>query len=159
MMKPNFELLPFTLLARRYARYSVRLISLLVQLNIVEGSEFPRRIRIAVIDTGVDFNHAGIIEAKEQGRMKEDWCQSWVGGDSKDQDEGLHGTNCAYLLHKAAPEADIYVAKVFNHNALRFYEAENIAKQIGMDYHHLADSYRRAHSRQAEMTWSSRHKS
>ncbi|KAJ4024685.1 hypothetical protein NW766_000925 [Fusarium irregulare] len=96
----------------------------------VEESKPPRRIRIAVIDTGIDFNHAGIMEAKEQGRLKEEWCQSWVGGDSSDQDEGLHGTNCAYLLHKAAPEADIFVAKVFNHNTLKFYEAQNIAKAI-----------------------------
>jgi hypothetical protein len=68
------------------------------------------------------------MEAKEQGRMKEEWCQSWVGADAKDEDSELHGTNCAYLLHKAAPEANIYVAKVFNQNAFRFYEAENIAK-------------------------------
>ncbi|KAH7308885.1 hypothetical protein B0I35DRAFT_88127 [Stachybotrys elegans] len=98
--------------------------------NTVSGGDSPRRIRIAVIDTGIDFNHAGIMEAKEQGRMKEEWCQSWVGADAKDEDNELHGTNCAYLLHKAAPEADIYVAKVFNQNALRFYEAENIAKAI-----------------------------
>jgi hypothetical protein len=68
------------------------------------------------------------MEAKEQGRMKEDWCQSWVGADARDQDDKLHGTNCAYLLHRAAPEADIYVAKVFNQSALRLYEAENISK-------------------------------
>ncbi|EXK77688.1 hypothetical protein FOQG_17614 [Fusarium oxysporum f. sp. raphani 54005] len=98
--------------------------------NTVSGGDSPRRIRIAVIDTGIDFNHAGIMEAKEQGRMKEEWCQSWVGADAKDEDNELHGTNCAYLLHKAAPEADIYVSKVFNQNALRFYEAENIAKAI-----------------------------
>lgn len=67
------------------------------------------------------------MEAKEQGRMKEEWCRSWVGADAKDEDDGLHGTNCAHLIHKAAPEADIYVAKVFKQNAFRFYETENIA--------------------------------
>ncbi|KAM7185093.1 hypothetical protein V8F33_012602 [Rhypophila sp. PSN 637] len=96
----------------------------------VSGGNSPRRIRIAVIDTGIDFTHAGIRKAKDQGRIKEEWCQSWVGADAKDEDNELHGTNCAYLLHKAAPEADIYVAKVFNQNTFKFYEAENIAKAI-----------------------------
>ncbi|RSM09815.1 hypothetical protein CEP52_003924 [Fusarium oligoseptatum] len=94
------------------------------------GDETPRRIRIAVIDTGVDFNHAGIADAKGDGRIKEEWCHSWVGADVRDEDNELHGTNCAYLLHKSAPEADIYIAKVFNQNAVRSYEAQNIPKAI-----------------------------
>ncbi|KAJ4310138.1 hypothetical protein N0V84_011131 [Fusarium piperis] len=98
--------------------------------NTDSGDENPRRIRIAVIDTGVDFGHAGIGDAKEKGRIKEEWCHSWVGADARDEDDELHGTNCAYLLHKSAPEADIYVAKVFNQNAVRFYEAQNVAKAI-----------------------------
>lgn len=92
------------------------------------GDETPRRIRIAVIDTGVDFGHPGITVAKDKGRMKKEWCHSWVGDDAKDEDNELHGSNCAHLLHKSAPEADIYVAKVFNQNNVRDYEAENIAK-------------------------------
>ena len=92
------------------------------------GDETPRRVRIAVIDTGVDFGHAGIADAKEKGRIREEWCHSWVGADAKDEDDELHGTNCAYLLHKSAPEADIYIEKVFNQNAVRYYEAKNIAK-------------------------------
>ncbi|RSL68667.1 hypothetical protein CEP54_002672 [Fusarium duplospermum] len=94
------------------------------------GDETPRRVRIAVLDTGVDFGHAGIADAKEKGRIREEWCHSWVGADAKDEDDELHGTNCAYLLHKSAPEADIYIAKVFNQNAVRYYEAKNIAKAI-----------------------------
>ncbi|KAH6997692.1 peptidase S8/S53 domain-containing protein [Ilyonectria sp. MPI-CAGE-AT-0026] len=81
------------------------------------GVESPRRIRIAVIDTGVDFRHLGIMVA------------NWVGADAKDDDNELHGTNCAYLVHKAAPQADIYVEKVFNKNALGFYEVGNLAKK------------------------------
>lgn len=60
--------------------------------------------------------------------MKEEWCYSWVGADAKDEDNELHGSNCAHLLHKTAPEADIYVAKVFKKNNVRYYEADNIAK-------------------------------
>ncbi|UPL01136.1 hypothetical protein LCI18_012070 [Fusarium solani-melongenae] len=72
------------------------------------GDETPRRVRIAVIDTGVDFGHVGIADAKEKGRIREEWCRSWIGTDSKDEDDELHGTNCAYLLHKSVLEADIY---------------------------------------------------
>jgi hypothetical protein len=94
------------------------------------GIESPPRIRIAVLDTGIDFGHPGIQEAKEKGRVKEEWCHSWVGGenDTRDEDDGLHGTNCVYILHKAAPEAEIYVEKVFQGTSFRSYQAQNIAK-------------------------------
>ena len=94
------------------------------------GVESPRRIRVAIIDTGIDFGHPGIQEAKELGRVKEEWCYSWVGSkdDVKDEDDRLHGTNCAYILHKAAPEAEIYVEKVFQGTNFRSYQAQNIAK-------------------------------
>ncbi|RSM13598.1 hypothetical protein CDV31_005768 [Fusarium ambrosium] len=103
---------------------------LVTDCSTESGDETPRRVRIAVLDTGVDFGHAGIADAKEEGRIREEWCHSWVGADAKDEDDELHGTNCAYLLHKSAPEADIYIAKVFNQNAVRYYEAKNIAKAI-----------------------------
>jgi hypothetical protein len=94
------------------------------------GVESPRRIRVAILDTGIDFGHSAIQEAKKKGRVKEEWCYSWVGreNDTKDEDDGLHGTNCAYLLHKAAPEAEIYVEKVFQSTNFRPREAQNIAK-------------------------------
>ncbi|KAI0153424.1 hypothetical protein BJ166DRAFT_532751 [Pestalotiopsis sp. NC0098] len=101
------------------------------------GMESPRRIRIAVLDTGIDFRHPAIREAKAKGRVREEWCYSWVDHDpgASDDDNELHGTNCVELLHKAAPEADIYVAKVFSQNSVRLNEAENIAKAI----RHAAD--------------------
>ncbi|KAF0323681.1 pfs domain-containing protein [Colletotrichum asianum] len=56
----------------------------------------------------------------------------WVGEgtDYNDEDDSLHGTNCVHLLHKSAPEADIYVAKVFSGTRFNEAEAENIAKAI-----------------------------
>ena len=92
--------------------------------------ESPRRIRVAIIDTGIDFRHPGIQEAKAMGRVKEEWCYSWVGSidDINDEDDGLHGTNCAYILHQAAPEAEIYVEKVFRSTSFRSYQGQNIAK-------------------------------
>ncbi|KAL8394118.1 hypothetical protein RB595_002192 [Gaeumannomyces hyphopodioides] len=96
------------------------------------GEEHPRRIRIAVLDTGVDFRHPGIRAAKINGRIREEWCHSWVGpeADVADEDDEMHGSNCADLLHQAAPEADIYIGKIFQRNKLRTYQAENITKAI-----------------------------
>ncbi|KAJ4256760.1 hypothetical protein NW762_008856 [Fusarium torreyae] len=94
------------------------------------GAESPRRIRIAVLDTGFDFDCNYVHGLRASERVKKEWCRSWVGDDVNDDDDELHGTNCAYLLHKAAPEADIYVGKVFSKNSVKFYEAENIAKAI-----------------------------
>lgn len=93
------------------------------------GKEMPQRIRIAILDTGIDFTHPGLLAAKGK-RVKKAWCHSWVGDeeDVKDEDPGLHGTNCAYIMNKAAPEADIYIAKVFSTTEFRSYQAENIAK-------------------------------
>lgn len=92
--------------------------------------ELPRRIRIAVLDTGIDFRHPGIIDAKDKGRVRKEWCHSWTGAktDVEDEDDEMHGTNCTYLLHKAAPEADIYIEKVFQRNSFKIYQAESIAK-------------------------------
>lgn len=49
-------------------------------------------------------------------------------GKIEDEDPGLHGTNCVLLLHKAAPEADIYVEKISTGTNMRTYHVENIAK-------------------------------
>jgi hypothetical protein len=106
-----------------YPRYVVDRVT-----NPVE--ELPRRIRIAILDTGIDFRHPGIVRAMAKGRVKKEWCCSWIGADTdvEDEDDELHGTNCAYVLHKAAPEAEIYVAKVFRSNSLLNYQAQNIAR-------------------------------
>ncbi|UKZ71432.1 uncharacterized protein TrAtP1_012387 [Trichoderma atroviride] len=119
----------FWQLLERFHSSSSRYIS---EHSTLSEVDLPRRIRIAVLDTGIDFHHSAILEAKEKGRMSPEWCYSWVGDKSnaQDDDNDLHGTNCAYLLHKVAPEADIYIGKVFERNTVRLYEAENIAKAI-----------------------------
>lgn len=87
-----------------------------------------RRTRIAVLDTGINKSHGGIAGALYSHRIMDEWCHSWIGDPKDIHDEDGHGTHCAYLLHKVAPEAEIYVAKVFSHNQVKLYQAENIAK-------------------------------
>lgn len=51
----------------------------------------------------------------------------WPETDVNDGDNGLHGTNCTHLLHKAAPEAEIYIEKLFQEPNFKEYQAKNIA--------------------------------
>jgi hypothetical protein len=80
------------------------------------------RIKIAVLDTGVDTYQSSIIGHRElikekrraiNGSKLDDpikASKSFVGGSANDQCG--HGTRVAELLLMAAPHADLYVAKI-----------------------------------------------
>ncbi|KAF5621994.1 subtilase family domain protein [Fusarium sp. NRRL 52700] len=84
-----------------------------------------RRIRIAVLDTGVNRNSGSIIGAILTKRIQ---CKSWVGIDVQDTDG--HGTRVAELILKVAPNADILICKVFRGSQVSADEVENIAEAI-----------------------------
>lgn len=75
-----------------------------------------RRIRIAILDTGVDEKNGFIkgvrrlrnLKDKKDKTLKQ--FESFVEG-PKDDSYG-HGTNVAALVLKIAPEADLYIAKI-----------------------------------------------
>jgi hypothetical protein len=71
------------------------------------------RIRIAIIDTGIDDNDDILIEtALESGRIKA--CRGFVDDPDDHLDFHGHGTQVARLLLEMAPSAELYVAKVSN---------------------------------------------
>ena len=74
-----------------------------------------RRPRIAILDTGLNTKHAKVAELlelpKEQRRIQGFWSPD-KGLPAEDDEDG-HGTHCAMVAHKVAPNADIYVARVF----------------------------------------------
>jgi hypothetical protein len=78
------------------------------------------RVKIAILDTGVDHKHVFIDGAKsgEVPRLIE--CCSFVGDsdgatdNSRTQDTDGHGTHIAGLIMDLAPCAEIYVAKISN---------------------------------------------
>lgn len=96
--------------------------------NLLETTTVGKpRVRIAILDTGLNKKHPQvkqILEApNDEKRIKK--CRSWVPGvvgtditDKKgillaDEDIDGHGTHCAMVAHKVAPDADIYVARIF----------------------------------------------
>ncbi|KAI8955715.1 hypothetical protein F4801DRAFT_276616 [Xylaria longipes] len=83
-----------------------------------------RRLRIAVLDTGIDEGDKWLDEALSKVvelRENQGFSGSpetnpikkyWPSEDDAVQDECGHGTWLAYLLLKYAPDADLYIAKV-----------------------------------------------
>ncbi|KAH8902471.1 subtilisin-like protein [Coniochaeta sp. PMI_546] len=68
-----------------------------------------RRVRIAILDTGIDARNVAFARPLSKALIKvEDFVTP--GGDGLDLHG--HGTHCVGLLCKIAPEAEIYVAKV-----------------------------------------------
>ncbi|KAL6720849.1 hypothetical protein ACLMJK_002774 [Lecanora helva] len=72
-----------------------------------------KRVKIAILDTGVDRTHAS-IESQWSKRIK--GVKSWVNSEGGDIDQCGHGTHAAALLLKVAPEAHVYVARIAKDN-------------------------------------------
>ena len=67
-----------------------------------------KRVKIAILDTGVARSHTTIRESWEKhGRQ----CKSWVDG-VDDEDSCGHGTHATALLMRCAPEAHLYIARI-----------------------------------------------
>lgn len=63
------------------------------------------------------------------GRLDKIRCYSWVDEDNNNvHDNHGHGTNVTALVLHVAPEADIYIAKVFSGGEFEVDEADNVAK-------------------------------
>lgn len=92
------------------------------------------RVRIAILDTGLNKHHPQVksILEKTQSERRIKNCKSWVPGVAgsvdtdkngmllSDEDTDGHGTHCAMVAHKVAPNADIYVARIFkDRNSVR----------------------------------------
>lgn len=69
-----------------------------------------QRVKIAILDTGIDVRNVAFAQAVSKGLIKkvEDFADPT--GDGLDLNG--HGTHCAGLLVRIAPEAEIYVARV-----------------------------------------------
>lgn len=82
----------------------------LVDASRKEPDAAHPRVRVAILDTGLDLSHKDISKAQEQGRLKfKDFVQ--VSDEIKDEDG--HGTHCTSLVLKHAPNAEVFSGRVF----------------------------------------------
>jgi hypothetical protein len=86
------------------------------------------RVRIAILDTGIDRNDEVLLAFKERIKLGRSWVDNIQEGDGNDIDEFGHGTHTAALLCTIAPEADIYIGRVCKGKALE--DPVSIAKVI-----------------------------
>jgi len=69
-------------------------------------------IRIALLDSGIDEKHDDFQEARQQGLIP---CgKGFPGALHPFEDKHGHGTHTASVLLKAAPFAEIFIARVFD---------------------------------------------
>lgn len=76
--------------------------------------ENTKRVKIAVLDTGIDLTHPDFAEDQKQERQNRriKKPEDFLDPANKGSDKCGHGTHCVWLLRKIAPEADIYVMRV-----------------------------------------------
>ncbi|KAK5452795.1 hypothetical protein LTS15_006943 [Exophiala xenobiotica] len=89
----------------------------------------PERIKIAVIDTGLDQNHVQVRANKN--RIKA--VTSWIDGEEKENDWGDetgHGTHITCMLLANLPYADIYVARITKTRKLEDRHTRFVARAI-----------------------------
>ena len=80
-------------------------------------SKVNDKIRIAILDTGIDLGHPYFDEKIRTGstqtrRESINECKSFLLGKRGDEDAHGHGTHAASLLLRLAPNAKVYVARV-----------------------------------------------
>lgn len=75
-------------------------------------------VRIAILDTGIDLPRPAYLAFGHRVKKYKDWVNGgiegspWVDGLKPIDLEG-HGTHAAALILKGAPQAELYVARVF----------------------------------------------
>ncbi|KAK0727292.1 peptidase S8/S53 domain-containing protein [Lasiosphaeria miniovina] len=96
-------------------------------------TQYPsyERIRIIILDSGVDETDSLIRPAIKFGRINTQKSRSFVGcPDEWRQDSCGHGTHVAQLLLKTAPAAEIYVGKICTGKVINDEFMPGIAKAI-----------------------------
>ena len=71
---------------------------------------------MAILDTGVYFEHPNFEKARTLDVLQKDRCRGFPSQLEAIacQDKNGHGTHCASVLLRTAPNIDLYVARVFD---------------------------------------------
>lgn len=90
-----------------------------------DPDESSPRVKIAILDTGVDISHPKILREYQNGRMK---YHNFLDESNEIEDLDGHGTHCASLVAKFAPNCEIYVGRVFRRSVAEEGSAKIVAK-------------------------------
>lgn len=89
--------------------------------------ENKKRVRIAILDTGVDVTHPVIHAAQEQKRIVDCFPDASYRASNPSSldpfsDTHGHGTHGASVLLRTAPNANLYIARVTDENGDLIYD-------------------------------------
>ena len=110
------------------------------------GGSTGRGVRVAVVDSGIEWDHPAVggavrggvaIEYDESAEYK-----TRIDPDDRPHDLSGHGTACAGIIHALAPDAEIYSVRVLGSDmrgrALQFAEGLDWAIEHGMQVVNLS---------------------
>jgi subtilisin family serine protease len=84
------------------------------------GGSTGKGIRVAVVDSGVEFDHPALDDCVKGGAIVEYDAKAKdnfrIKPDNQPADVSGHGTACASIIHSIAPEAEIYSVRVLGRN-------------------------------------------
>ena len=75
-----------------------------------EPDDSSPRVKIAILDTGLDLLHPDMTDIYNDGRLQ---YHDFIENSASIKDLDGHGTHCTSILAKLAPNAEIFVARVF----------------------------------------------
>jgi subtilisin family serine protease len=84
------------------------------------GGSTGKGVKVAIVDTGVEYDHEA-VGGMVRGGVIIEWDESLPDKlrylpDDKPSDVAGHGTACAGIIHKMAPEAELYSVRVLGTN-------------------------------------------
>ena len=110
------------------------------------GGSTGKGVKVAVVDSGIEHDHPA-VGGMVRGGVVVEWDETLEDRLRYDPDEhpidvAGHGTGCAGIIHKLAPEAELYSVRVLGTNmsgrAWQFGAGVNWAIENGMDVVNLS---------------------
>lgn len=110
------------------------------------GGSTGKGVKVAVVDTGIEHDHPAVGDSVHGGVVVE-WDETLedklrYDPDDLPTDVAGHGTACAGIIHKMAPEAELYSVRVLGTNmsgrAWQFGAGVNWSIENGMDVVNLS---------------------